>query len=180
MKKKVVLNLVIGIGALIYLIYQIWDITQTSKKNTNFKPDYIKATIKNSQVLSLLDSTAAYQIATCFYDKFVQKYGRDKLIEVDTKYGAGDTSVYRIFAAPIMDSCILPFELQIKEARALNNCIHSFTKRKRPEAERKAFCECFMEKQKLKYGNGYLDSASNDSVLKIDLVESGCGELLSK
>lgn len=174
MKKKLILNILIGTALLSYLIYQIYDITQTSRSNTEFKPNYIRGSISHSEVLKLLDSVTANEIANCFYDKFVQKYGRDKLVELDYKYAAGDTSIYRIFAKPIMDSCTLPFKQIIKEATYLNNCIHSFTKRKRPLAQRKAFCNCFIEKEKLKFGDDFADSARGDSLLKIELLESGC------
>jgi hypothetical protein len=180
MKKTTLLNIVIGIGLLAYLVYQIWDTTQNSKNEASFKPDYIRGTINHSEVLRSLDSVTAYEIANCFYDKFVQKYGRKKLIELDNKAAAGDTSVYKEFAEPILDSCIKPYDQKVKEARYMNNCIHSFTKKKRPEAQRRAFCNCFLEKEKLKYGNNFEDSARGDSLLKIELIQSGCADELNK
>jgi hypothetical protein len=180
MKKKVLLNVVIGIIALSYIIYEIWDFSQNSKKASSYKSDFIHQAVNKSLVLSSLDSTVAYEITSCFYDKFVQKYGKDKLIEIDNKIAAGDTSLYRIYAKAIMDSCTLPFKQQVKEASYLSNCMHSFTKRKRPESERKAFCNCFMEKVKLKYGNDFADSFLGDSLTKIELIQSGCGSLLTK
>ncbi len=174
MKKKVVLNIIIAIALATYLIYQIWDITQNSRRNSEFKPAFIRGAISHSEVLSSLDSITSNEIANCFYDKFVQRYGRDKLVELDNKVAAGDTTVYSIFAESIMDSCTVPFNQLVIEARFINTCINSFTKKQRPLAQRKVFCNCFMEKLKIKYGNNFSDSCPNDSILKINVLESGC------
>ncbi len=182
LKKNIVLVIFV-IGLASYVIYQFLDFTANSKNNrkylNEFRPNYIKGLIQHSTTLSTLDSATAYEIANCFYDKFVQKYGWQKLSELDTRYASGDTGVYSQYVKPLIDSCKLPFQKKVKDAENLYGCIESIVKKgKHSKIQAKEFCICFFEKQKMKYGDSYNDSVANDSLLKIEVQESGCIDAL--
>ena len=179
---KNVLRFFGGLLIIGYAIYQFGDVLHWWKKPVDYsKLSYVKGLIYHSTTLSTLDSATAFTIADSFYEKFVRKYGKDKLIEIDNRYDKGDTAVYSQFAKPIMDSCIQPFKQKVGDAEYLYNCSHSAMKKgKYTVSQAKSYCSCMIEKLKTKYGDNYSDSATSDSTLKKTILQSGCLDELIK
>jgi hypothetical protein len=167
-------SVLLAIGLLGYLIWQVIDLVKSRRKPTQWSSEQksmmIHDCIKSSKVLSSIDIITANSICSCAMEKLTGKYTYDQIWELDEQARENKEKVLNLFEH-LMQECMTPYLKEIKIKMEVADCVNEATRNNKMTKEHaNAYCTCFITYLHEKYSEQQLDSI--DLIMKTEITKA--------